>query len=271
MTKYSNGKEEAVIYKISIKTPKGIKKYVGVTIASPPEKRFKSHLKIANNIKHYSKIYGKVYPIHRAIAKHGIKNVKFSIIEEVNGNFKKGLKREIFWIKKLKSHISLGNGYNLTWGGEGVPHTDKMRKSKSKKMRARRDNGLMWNQVITSKQALEIKKLIMSQILTNREIAKKYNCGVMTVGAIAKNKVYSDILKNTPVLEHGKNGWYNTGYKNRSATGGNKASIFNASQIIKIRKLYSRGNSAPVIARKFKTSRQCIWRIISGRSYQEVK
>lgn len=46
--------------------------------------------------------------------------------------------KEIYWIKKMDTHVSLGHGYNLTWGGDGglgYKHTEetkqKLRKPKS--------------------------------------------------------------------------------------------------------------------------------------------
>lgn len=54
--------------------------------------------------------------IHRAIRKYGLENFSFEVIEECS---RKDLSdREKYWIK---FYNSFGNGYNLTFGGEGVP------------------------------------------------------------------------------------------------------------------------------------------------------
>jgi hypothetical protein len=266
---YSENEDNVVIYQIIIKDSDGKKKkYIGVTKANPPEKRFKLHLKIANNIEHY-KTKNKVYPVHYAIAKYGIDNVKFSILEKVNGNLKEGFKREIYWINKLKTHINFGKGYNVTFGGDGVLHTKEMRETKSLKMRQRRDAGQLWNKVLSSEQALEIKQLIMGQTLTNREIAKNYNCHVTTVGEIARNEIFKDILKDTPILEHGKNGWFNTGYKNRKGSN-NNASKFSENEIRKIRKLRTEGFKIKDLALKFKVSLRCIIHICNYKTYKNI-
>lgn len=51
-----------------------------------------------------------------AIIKYGIENFLFGVIEDVNLN--NWSEKEKYWIKEMKSHISMW-GYNQTWGGEG--------------------------------------------------------------------------------------------------------------------------------------------------------
>jgi hypothetical protein len=55
---------------------------------------------------------------HRAVRKYGYENFKCEVIEDNINDFIQLKKREIFYIKELKAHISFG-GYNLTWGGDG--------------------------------------------------------------------------------------------------------------------------------------------------------
>lgn len=70
--------------------------------------------------------------LHEKINEYGIQNFVMGIIEYINVN--EWREKEIFWIKKMKSHVSFGQGYNLTWGGDGClglkqtpEHTEKIR------------------------------------------------------------------------------------------------------------------------------------------------
>jgi group I intron endonuclease len=54
--------------------------------------------------------------LYKAIKKYGIENFIFGIIENVD--LDNWSEKEKYWIKEMKSHISMW-GYNQTWGGEG--------------------------------------------------------------------------------------------------------------------------------------------------------
>ena len=56
---------------------------------------------------------------HNAVRKYKYENFKSEIIEYCRNNRDLLDEREIFWIKELGAHISLGKGYNMTWGGGG--------------------------------------------------------------------------------------------------------------------------------------------------------
>jgi len=53
-------------------------------------------------------------PLWNAVKKYGRENFLFSILEKCS--FSKLDKKEIYWIKELKSHVS-ENGYNIQFGG----------------------------------------------------------------------------------------------------------------------------------------------------------
>lgn len=93
------------IYKIQNKI--NSKVYIGQTRKHYIE-RWKQHIKGAQTKK--KKTY-----IQQAIAKYGIENFVFSVIEEVPNSMLD--EREIFWIEQENS---FKNGYNRTIGGNGV-------------------------------------------------------------------------------------------------------------------------------------------------------
>ena len=55
--------------------------------------------------------------MYLAFKKYGITNFEFSIIEENVSTVEELGKKERYYIKLYKSHISQ-HGYNITWGGE---------------------------------------------------------------------------------------------------------------------------------------------------------
>ena len=84
--------------------------YVGQT--NDLQKRFNGHKSDSLNPNSHS--YN--YPLSKAFRKYGIKSFSYEIIEETDDR-EIANKREIYWIEKLKSHVSQG-GYNITKGGE---------------------------------------------------------------------------------------------------------------------------------------------------------
>ena len=97
------------IYKITNKVNNKI--YIGQTV-QPVEDRWRQHISDAFKENDNDK-----YAIHYALKKYGVDNFSFEIIEEIPSLQLN--ERETYWIKELKSHYSFGQGYNMTWGGEG--------------------------------------------------------------------------------------------------------------------------------------------------------
>lgn len=100
------------------------KKYVGK--AKDFNKRHNQHLKHKKDL------------IDKKIKEYGIENFKVEIlIENVQDNDKLN-EYEKFFIKRKRSHVSYGTGYNRTWGGDGGDTisgmTDEQRKEYSRKL-----------------------------------------------------------------------------------------------------------------------------------------
>jgi group I intron endonuclease len=92
------------------------KKYVGMTTRSK-ECRFGEHIDTA--LSDWNSNKDKKQPIHHAIKKYGSKNFTIRTLE-VCKNFDELIQAEQKWIKKMKSFIGCGLGYNATTGGEGT-------------------------------------------------------------------------------------------------------------------------------------------------------
>lgn len=68
------------------------------------------------------------YLLHKAIRKYGVDNFTVEVIEEVEDKTKLS-SREIYWINYYNSCIleEDSNGYNMTYGGEGVSKINKQK------------------------------------------------------------------------------------------------------------------------------------------------
>ncbi|WP_079709744.1 GIY-YIG nuclease family protein [Paraliobacillus ryukyuensis] len=115
-----------VIYQIKNKINGRI--YIGQT-TSDFHKRKKSH--IATALGEYKSAIK--YPIHKAIAKYGVDNFEWEIIDTAKSREDLN-KKEAFYIKKFKSLCSQ-KGYNIKYGGakEKLPDMIKMKISRSQK------------------------------------------------------------------------------------------------------------------------------------------
>jgi group I intron endonuclease len=59
--------------------------------------------------------------LYKAFRKYGLENFSFEILEEIETNDLDLVdSREVYWIKKLSSHVKTGKGYNLTLGGQSL-------------------------------------------------------------------------------------------------------------------------------------------------------
>lgn len=97
------------------------KRYVGVTSHSV-ERRWYHHTAAARN--------GSSQVLHRAIRSYGEDEWEMITIQTCS-SVEHMYEREKFWIERLGTHVSLGKGYNVSWGGEasgaGWHHTEEHR------------------------------------------------------------------------------------------------------------------------------------------------
>lgn len=127
--------------------------YIGQTTKSLAERRY-AHI---NSAKNHSSPYG---ILHKAIRKYGFDSFTWKIIARCDS--KKELNEmEFHYIKQYSSHVP--NGYNLTYGGEGVlgmKHTDKAKQRMSEKRSG--SGNPMYNKSISKicgdKISLKLKK-----------------------------------------------------------------------------------------------------------------
>lgn len=97
-------KVRGIVYKAT--SPSG-KVYVGITV-TPLKERKRTHLRSVKN--------GSNLPIHNAIRKYKMKNIKWEIIDRAN-TWGALCELEIKYIEEFDSYRQ---GYNLTKGGEGT-------------------------------------------------------------------------------------------------------------------------------------------------------
>lgn len=86
--------------------------YIGQTVKARPTDRFSQHKYLA---RHLEQEKGVSY-LHRAMAKDGVDNFNFEVIEEIDDE--KLNEREVYWIQKYNCLVP--NGYNITEGGAGT-------------------------------------------------------------------------------------------------------------------------------------------------------
>jgi len=99
-----------IIYKWT--SPSG-KQYIGQSIHSLEEKYnwYKKHARLDTSNRY----------IFNAIRKYGIENMAFSLVEEnINWTRKDLDNKEIYYIKHYNTYWKNGQGYNMTYGGEGI-------------------------------------------------------------------------------------------------------------------------------------------------------
>ena len=90
-------------------------KYVGQT--SYPARRKSEHKYAA--FTPGSEEYNLLF--HKKLRQYGEENFSFEILEEIETNDLDLVdSREVYWIKKLSSHVKTGKGYNLTLGGQSL-------------------------------------------------------------------------------------------------------------------------------------------------------
>ena len=207
------------IYKITNKI--NGKMYIGQSVH--PNKRLWEHENHARN-----KMDN--YPIHNAISKYGIDNFDFKIIEWTEDYDNK----EFYYIKKFNTITP--NGYNLIDGGHSPIMTGE-------------DNP---RNKVANKDLINIINELKSNILSDRDIAKKYNI---------TDKIVADI-------NHGYTHRINTEtYPLRIKKGLQKLTLKQVKEI----KIYlmETNKSYSWLANKYNVSKGVIYHINKGLTFYE--
>lgn len=113
------------IYKVSNNFDDKI--YIGLTTKNKGIERWYQHRYLARHLSETDKSY-----LHKAMAKYGVDNFQFEIIENVSNE--KLPEREQYWISYYNSLAP--NGYNLTKGGEGTPGFSRQQTEEEKHQRS---------------------------------------------------------------------------------------------------------------------------------------
>lgn len=194
-----------LIYKFTNKTKsvllKTNKSYIGLT--KNLKMRIVAHKQVSKNTKYPS--YN--HPFYKAIRKYGFENFDLEILEVGIETIEEANKKEIYWIKKLKSKSP--NGYNLTNGGGG-------NFGSSKNIReGRTTDKIKWcqyccqskdrskfNKTKGKSDGLESYCRDCMKIIKNKRIARRRNLGLYIK---KENKICYDCKINKNIDDFGAN------------------------------------------------------------------
>lgn len=152
-------------------------KYVGQT--NNFERRKREHKSSAFNDKASS--YNDL--IHQKIREYGLENFEITLLEKLyTEDIKEADAREIYWIKKLETHRSLGKGYNSTWGGHSPENL---------------------NRVLTLEQVQEVKQALKDKV-PFIDIESKYHISASFISAINHGTYFFDEKENYPLCKYYK-------------------------------------------------------------------
>lgn len=237
--------------------------YVGKSI--DPEKRRKSHIRVANN--HKSK---KHYAIHYAIAKYGEDNFSFHIIEQFEDE-QECLDEECFWIEYFRSW-DYDYGYNLTMGGDGMSPSiatkEKMKialnsaetkKKLSEKFRGSKNS----SSKLTEQNVIEIiNKYNSDKNIKKYELAKEYGVSSTVIGKIITHKSWTHITDGYDIVVK------NTGCHLIGKTSNN---ILEECQVVEIINKYNDGNHTyKELGKLYGISATAICSIINGVNWKHI-
>lgn len=213
------------------------KKYVGQSLSI--ETRFNSHKNC-----HLNESYnGYDTKFYRALRKHSFENFSFSVLEECSKD--KLNEKERYYISTLNS---FKEGYNSSVGGEVVAN----------------GSGENHHQaILTEKQILEIKELILQKSLLQKEIAELYNTTQSNISQINLGTRWSEVGDYSYPINSGKK-------KSRFGES-NGASILSNEEVLAIRQRYAKETGRQIFeSYKEKISYTSFERALTGRTYKNL-
>jgi hypothetical protein len=133
--------------------------------------------------------------VHRAMAKYGIANFEFRIIQKLSTQ-EKSLAAEKYWIKYYQSNIykyPRGLGYNLTDGGDtstlGLKWSEESKRNFAGQRRGEKNGA----SILQNKDVVEIKQLLLEEVPI-KDIATKYHTSYQCINDIRTGKRWSHIV-----------------------------------------------------------------------------
>lgn len=251
------------------------KVYVGKT--NDPPHRWRKHLETAGSDRERERYY-----IHRAIAKYGVDNFVFCILQQLDNENDQNL-AEQYWIKFFNSKNNK-YGYNLTDGGEGTTGRV-ISEATRQKMREK----------ATGRKHTEETKELLKQISTGRKHTPeaKAKMSAANIGKVLSDDHCEKISKARKGMifteEHkeniskGKTGKYMSNnnpffgkthteeVKEKSRGESNEQAKLTAVKVIEIREKYNSGNySQQLLANEYGVSREQIGRITRGVDWKHL-
>lgn len=166
-----------IIYKVTNKI--NGKVYIGLTTKELKVRKSK-HLYASNCSEKTSIIF------YNAIKKYGWDSFTWEIIDQSydTENLKE---KERFWIKHYESNLI---GYNMTEGGDGVTGLKSMQRGADHH-----------NAILTDKEVLKIKDIIIEGKLTDAEIGEIFGVGSGAISNIKTGRAWSNIITEADVNE----------------------------------------------------------------------
>ena len=225
--------------------------YIGKS--NNPEVRWGVHKKVAKGGK--EKYPNDFFAIHGALAKYGIDNFSFTIIQRFDDE-KECLKAEVFWIEYFRS-CDRNIGYNLSPGGDGAsPNADTLRK-----MSEAQQGEKSIKAILTESLAIEIFEKYANGDYTQYKLADEYGVSVQTINDLLRHKTWPHLSK---LYQHKAKT-----YSKRGELAGN--SKLTENNVVEAIKLYNTGNyTYNEIAIMFGVKLHTIGAIIRGTNWKHI-
>lgn len=216
--------------------------------------RWAHHIKVSRGGK--SKYPKDFFAIHGALAKYGIDNFNFQIIEEFDDE-QECLDAEGFWIEYLKT-TDRSIGYNLSLGGDGPSPTAETKLKMSKAQQGAKHSQATLNEA----QVIEILHKYTNEDCTQNQLAIEYGVSRTTINDIMKKRTWTHITKN---YQHIKKAYKHPGEQSGS-------SKLTENNVIEVIKLYNSGqHTYKEIATMFNVNEATVGAIIRGTNWKHIK
>lgn len=217
------------------------KVYIGQSLNI--ERRYGEHLRSAQPEKYSCKNErDSKTPIHLAMQKYGVKNFTLVVLcectqEELN-------EMERYYIKFYHSNDKK-YGYNITEGGQDNFALKRAQHSQAK---------------LSEKNIADIKKMLINNICTNQEIAKRFNVSPATISLINNGKIWNEENEQYPLRKK---------EIKQQGSNNNNAQV-NEEIVMMIRQDYVDLSFAEIVDKYNQYTKSCLRSIIYGESWKHL-